>query len=225
MSRTKRYLIVLILSFPFALGVRYVLGRALREDLPTATKAYVRSRKDAPLSEPLSKLLANKARVCPPSKSHPLLGKSAHPIALRNDRGDLVRFDPADGEGPTVLVFYYGYQCIHCVAQLFALNEDIALFEELGARVIAISDDSPEHTAAQFKKFGRFQFTVLSDPENRLAQQYGVYQPASEDQPERRQHGTFLIGPDGKVFWVDVGNEPFLDNQSLLIEMARHAGR
>jgi peroxiredoxin Q/BCP len=224
MTKIQRYLLVLIASFPFALCVRHVLGRVLQEDLPTATMAYVRSRKEKPLSEPLSQLLADARHPAPPSQPHSLLGRSAPEIALANDIGQTHRWDTRSDQESTLVIFYYGYKCVHCVAQLFALNEDIALFEELGVRVVAISDDPPEHIAAQLKKHGRFDFPLLSDPGNRVAQAYGVYQPPSDGRPELRQHGTFLIGRDGRVFWVDVGQEPFLDTRSLLIQLARHNG-
>ena len=90
--------------------------------------------------------------------------------------------------------------------------------------MVTISDDSPEHTAGQFKKHGRFRFPVLSDPGNTVAEAYGVYQPAGGDRPESRQHGIFVINRDGRVSWTNLGSKPYLDNRSLLIEIARGAG-
>jgi peroxiredoxin len=225
--RIGRYLVVVVLSFPLALGVRYVLGRLLQEDLPTAAVAYVREHKEKPLSEPLRLILAQAAPagpVGPASDNHPLLGRPAIGFALPDDRGKMVRVDAAADGRPVVLVFYLGYGCVHCVAQLFALDEDIALFDELGARVVAVSPDPPELTAARFKKHGRFRFAVLADPDYRVAQAYGVYHPAAGDEPERLLHGTFLIGTGGRVLWANVGSEPYLDNRSLLRALARDAG-
>jgi peroxiredoxin len=221
MARIKRYLLVVVLSFPLALGVRYVLGRLLQEDLPTASAAYVRAHKEKPLSEPLQKILAGRAGTG--GQNHPLLGRAAPGFALPDDRGEPVRVDAAADGRPVVLVFYLGYGCVHCVAQLFALDEDVALFDELGARVVAVSPDPPELTAARFKKHGRFRFAVLADPDYRVAEAYGVYRPAAGDEPERLLHGTFLIGPGGRVFWANVGAEPYLDNRTLLIEIDRNA--
>jgi peroxiredoxin len=194
----------------------------LQEDLSTATMTYVRSRKEQTLSEPLSQILADSRHTAVATQFHIMLGRSAPEFTLVNDQGQSVTWNTKKVDGPTVIVFYYGYKCIHCVAQLFALDEDIALFEELGVHVVAISDDPPEHTAAQFKKHGRFRFTVLSDPGNQVAEAFGVYQPPWNGGSEVRRHGTFLVGSDGCIFWVDIGKEPFLDSKSLLIHLARH---
>jgi peroxiredoxin len=119
-----------------------------------------------------------------------------------------------------VVVFYYGYWCSHCVAQLFALNEDIDKFRALGGQVIAISADPPEQTAERFAQYGRFDFPVLSDADNRTAQRYDVFRAANGDQPAEQRHGTFLIGANGRVLWCNTGDKPFLDNKSLLHHLA-----
>ena len=48
------------------------------------------------------------------------------------------------------------------MSQLFALQDDLSKFHELGAEVIAISADTPQETTVKFAKFGGFTFPVLS---------------------------------------------------------------
>src|SRR5262249_13085079 len=129
------------------------------------------------------------------------------------------------GRGPVVLVFYYGYYCNHCVAQLFALHEDVKKFRELGAEVIAVSADPPELTRQRFERSGAFAFPVLADPGHKAAQRYGVFRPAAGNVPEELRHGTFVIGRDGRVHWAYRGSEPFTGNATLLYELARLEGR
>jgi peroxiredoxin len=226
-DRTKcwlRYAIVTVLSFPLALGIRFCLQTLLAEDLATGARAIVRQEKGLPLSEPLEKILSDSNFKPHSTQAHRLLSQTAPDFTLADDQLNQVSLSRLCRNGPVVLVFYYGYFCPHCVSQLFALNDDIKLFKELGVQVIAVSADSPEVTTQRFQEFGRFGFSVLSDPGNQVAQQYGVYQPASAGRPESLVHATFLIGTDGRIFWANLGEQPFFDNKTLLVEMARHQG-
>lgn len=216
LARWQRYLVVFVLSFPFALGLRAVLQRVLPVDYAANALAYLRTNDKRPLSEPLAALLAEDLDETP-TQPHPLLGRPAPDFALLDVDRKETRLSDHLRRGPVVVVFYYGYGCTHCVAQLFAVNEDIALFRELGAEVIAVSADTPEHTAGRYRRFGRFDFPVLSDPENQVAATYNVYDPKTES----LAHGTFVIGPDGVVHWANRGGEPFLGNRTLLRVLAR----
>ncbi len=220
----QRYLAILALSFPLALGLREALSWVLPADLAASAKAYVRGKDKRPLSEPLARLLADPDHPDVPTQPHPLLGKQAIAFDLLDHTGSPRQIGLLLGNKPVVLVFYYGYHCPHCVAQLFALNEDVSLFRELGGEVVAVSADPPEKTASQMARHGGFHFAVLSDPDNRVAQTYGVYKPAAGEEPESLAHATFLIGADGAVAWVNLGSEPFLDNKTLLRRLARAAG-
>jgi thioredoxin-dependent peroxiredoxin len=220
----QRYLLVTVLSFPLALGIREVLIRVLPEDLAAGAIAVVRKEKERPLSEPLARILADTSYTPRATQPHPLLGQVAADFALRNCDGQEISLARLRQQGPVVVIFYYGYYCPHCVSQLFGINEDVALFNELGVHIVALSSDPPEMTAKQFKKYGRFGFEVVSDPEWKVAQAYGVYHPETAGQPESLVHATFLVGKDGHVFWANTGPEPFLDNKTLLRELAEHCG-
>jgi peroxiredoxin len=220
----RLYLVVFVLSFPFALVLRAVLQALLAPDLAGAAVALVRQEKQQPLSEPLAAIVSDARFVARPTQRHPLLGRPAPDFTLSDDRGNKVRLAALLGKGPAVLVFYYGYYCPHCVSQLFGLNEDVALFRELGVQLVAVSADPPADTAARFREFGRFNFAVVSDPENRVAARYGVYRPGTDERPADLDHATFLIGADGRVFWAHLGKRPFFDNKTLLVEIARKMG-
>ncbi len=184
-------------------------------------KAYLRSEKTRPLVEPLHEILADAKFVPQESQPHELLDKTAPDFELPDDGGKLVSLKTLLDEGPVVLVFYYGYHCNHCVGQLFGLNEDLPRFVEMGTQVVAISGDPVDLTAKRFAEYGRFGFPVLSDKDNRVAQQFGVFRPEADGQPELLLHGTFVVNTDGTVLWTNTGNKPFLDNQTLLTVIAR----
>ena len=189
--------------------------------LANDAKAYLRSEKTRPLVEPLHEILSDAKFVPKESQPHELLGKTAPDFELPDDGGVLVSLKALLNEGPVVLVFYYGYHCNHCVGQLFGLNEDLPRFVEMGTQVVAISGDPVDLTAKRFAEYGRFYFPVLSDKDNRVAQQFGVFQSEADGKPEMQLHGTFVINSDGMVLWANTGNKPFLDNQTLLTVIAR----
>jgi peroxiredoxin Q/BCP len=221
----QRYVVVTVASFPLALVIRFFLQIALPENLARDAQALVREEKEAPLSEPLQRILSAGHSRPGPSQLHPLVHHEAPDFTLCDDLGNAVHLHEVWRKRPVVLVFYYGYSCPHCVAQLFGLNEDARLFEELGADIYAVSADLPTETAKKLKTYGRFHFAVLSDPDYAVAARYGVYQPPSEGRPRLLVHGTFLIGTDGRIFWATQGPKPFLDNKTLLVEIGRHLGK
>ena len=187
-------------------------------------KAFLRSEKIRPLVEPLHEILADAKFVPQESQPHALFGKAAPDFELPDDGGGLVSLKALLNEGPVVVVFYYGYHCNHCVGQLFGLNEDLHRFTELGTQVVAISGDPVDLTAKRFEEYGRFGFPVLSDKDNKVAQQYGAFQPEADGKPESQRHGTFVIDGEGQVLWANTGNKPFLDNKTLLTVIAAQHG-
>lgn len=179
--------------------------------------AYLAATQTTKLTDALSAILADDSFRPVSTQPHSLVQQSAPHFSL-HDSDNAPRSLTEWSGRPMVLVFYYGYGCSHCVAQLFAIDKDLPLFRELGAQVIALSADTPEHTRKRFGKYGAFDFPVLSDPENGVAAAYGVAEG------ERLDHGTFVINSDGKVVWAYQGGTPFLDNRTLLHVIAKTEG-
>lgn len=189
-------------------------------------KAYLDVAKPQELSTDLATILGDREFHVAETQSHPLVGKPATDFSLADRTGKQRALSELRNGRPLVLVFYYGYGCSHCVAQLFGLDKDLRYFQELGCEIVAVSSDTPEMTRKQFAKYGEFHFPVLSDPENKVAETYGVFTPAKEGQGESLNHGTFVIAPSGLVVWANQGSQPFLDNKSLLrlVSAARQSG-
>lgn len=203
----------------------HLLGKS-HADVAKEALEYLRSKKPAPLSGKLSELLSDPKFRPVPTQAHPTLGKPAPLFTLADPDGKSWSLESHLAEGPVVVIFYYGYYCNHCVSQLFDINEDIERFRELGAHVVAISADPPEETKAKFRLYGSFHFPVVSDPGNKVAEEYFVYQPSHPGQEDAMlSHGTFLIARSGKLVWAHTGPEPFADNRSLLYELAKLEGK
>jgi peroxiredoxin len=183
-------------------------------------EAYLAVVQEEKLSAPLEELLNDAAFVRAESEEHPLLGKQFLDFQLTNSAGQMVSLSDYTKQGPVVLVFYYGYTCSHCVAQLIGLQEDLKYFHELGAEIVAFSPDTVEFTQEKYKEYGAFEFPVLADPDYAIAEKYGVFAPATPDAPEDLLHGTFVIDETGKVIFANRGYQPFVDNKSLLYWLA-----
>jgi peroxiredoxin len=176
-------------------------------------------------------LTAARAQSLPPEKlaekrtavgqASPLVGTKAPDFELTDTEGHQVALRDLRRTGPVIVVFYYGYYCSHCVAQLFALEEDLPKFAKHGVRIVALSADPPETTAARFRQYGRFHYPVLSDPGNKVAEQYGVYTPAVGDRDEDLKHATFVVDKAGHIVWGYTGSQPFVDNGLLLKLIAK----
>lgn len=164
----------------------------------------------------LPAILADESHETAVTEEHPLLGQAAPEFSLLDPYRSRKTLKELNEDGPVIVVFYYGYFCNHCVAQLFALNDDLKLFQEAGATIVAISADAPEETAKKYAKYGDFNLTVLSDPDNRVAEAFGVFSRGKDDTEDDLKHGTFVIDRSGVVVWVQSGYTPFTDNRSLL---------
>lgn len=68
-----------------------------------------------------------------------------------------------------------------------------------------VSVDTPEDNKA-FAEKEQADFPILSDPERKVAEAYGVLSPPRPDDPTRPRYARrwmFYIGPDGKLLKVD----------------------
>jgi peroxiredoxin len=90
--------------------------------------------------------------------------------------------------GPVVISFYRGEWCPFCNIELRALQEALPKMQALGATLIAISPEKPDHGIVMTEK-NKLAFPVLSDFGNKVAQQFGI---------------VFRIGDDLKEFSKNV---------------------
>ena len=187
-------------------------------------EAYLHVAQSQRLTEGLSVILADTSFQPVESQPHELLNHPAADFVLPDETRTDQRLTDLGKDRPLVVVFYLGYGCSHCVAQLLALDKDLHYFRELDADIVAVSADTPEHTTERFTEYGRFGFSVLADVDYAVSQGWGAHIPETDERPEFIHHGTFIVDRNGKVIWSHLGKEPFLDNKSLLQIIARSQG-
>lgn len=185
---------------------------------------YIQAAQPSQLTAGLSEILSSPSFQPADSQNTSLLNQHAPEFSLPDDSQTLQHLSQLGQNRPLVVVFYLGYGCSHCVAQLVSLERDSHYFRELDADIIAISADSPQHTAERFAEYGRFGFTVLSDADHAVSKEWGVFHEHTDDTDQWMDHGTFVLDRNGNVIWSHQGSEPWLDNKTLLHIIAKSQG-
>jgi len=76
-------------------------------------------------------------------------------------------------ESLVVLNFYRGGWCPYCNFELGALQKLVPEFEAAGAKLIAITPETPDHSMGTKEK-NELSFDILSDAGNQVAKQFGL---------------------------------------------------
>ena len=127
------------------------------------------------------------------------LGTKAPDFTLPDQNGDLHSLSEYKGK-KVILYFYPKDNTPGCTKQACGFAERYPQFTEKGAVVLGISKDSVASHKKFEEKYG-LPFTILSDPELKVIQAYGVWK-------EKMNYGkismgvvrtTYLIDEEGKI--------------------------
>ena len=129
------------------------------------------------------------------------IGSAAPEFSLEgSDNTDEGRhiYSLADYRGQVVvLVFYPGDNTPVCTRQLNAYTDDIERFEEVGARVLAISPQSVVSHDEFSCKQGGFAFPLLADTDKVVGERYGILGPLGF-----YRRSIFVIDGEGILRWA-----------------------
>ena len=130
------------------------------------------------------------------------VGSQAPIFTLLNQQEQPVSLN--DFRGKKVLVYFYPKALTPgCTTQACGLRDSKSELDELGLVVLGISPDTPKKLA-QFIEKKALNFTLLSDPDHKVAEQFGVW-------GEKKFMGktydgihriSFLIDENGKIIHV-----------------------
>jgi peroxiredoxin len=127
----------------------------------------------------------------------------------------------ADFKGkPTLLIFYVGHTCSHCMQQLQTFETVAEDFKKQGIEIIAISPDSVEEAplANKFAKTkGGFPFKLVSAKGIETFQAYRAY----DDFEKLPLHVVAIVDAKQQLRWLDVGYKPFMEAKFTLEEAKR----
>ena len=121
-------------------------------------------------------------------------GTPAPDFTLENDSGEAVTLSSLNGK-PVVLYFYPKDDTPGCTTQACGIRDAYADFRAHGAVVLGVSPDD-EASHVKFKQKYSLPFTLLADPEHKVAEQYGVWK-------ERNMYGKKSMGIERSTFVID----------------------
>ena len=122
------------------------------------------------------------------------IGMKAPEFTLMDKRGNMVSL--SDFRGKKVVVYFYPKDSTPgCTRQACAFAKNYGRFEDKNAVVIGISKDS---VASHLKFAEKYElpFVLLSDPERRAIEAYGVWQ-------EKKNYGKVSMGVVRSTFVID----------------------
>jgi peroxiredoxin/Flp pilus assembly protein TadD len=142
----------------------------------------------------------------------------AAPSFTVSDRdGTPTSFERYQGK-PTILIFYLGFGCLHCIEQLQAFEPEVSSFKELGIDLVAVSTEDPKQLQLGMTNYDKpISIPLLADPELSAFKAWRCF----DDFEQKPLHGTFLIDAAGRVRWQDISFEPFTDVAFLKDEAKR----
>jgi thioredoxin-dependent peroxiredoxin len=157
--------------------------------------------------------------------SHLSFAQEAKPVKLKagdkapafqgkTDEGKPWKSKDHVGKKILVVYFYPKDQTPGCTAQACSYRDMQKEFADKDVEIIGVSGDTVESHQA-FKKAEKLNFTLLADPEGKIAAAFGV--------PVRSIGGglfasrwTFIIGPDGKIAHKDEKVDAGKDSATVL---------
>ena len=139
--------------------------------------------------------------------------------SLPDQTGETRLFGEFKGR-PTVLLFYLGSGCSHCIEQLNTFGPMAKEYADAGFNLVAVSTERAEDlhkTYALAKAEDGFPFPILADETLATFKAYRAF----DDFETMPLHGTFLLDADGLVRWQDISFQPFTQAKWLLEESKR----
>lgn len=121
-------------------------------------------------------------------------GDQAPDFTLLDDTGREVSL--ADFRGRTLVLYAYpAAMTSGCTTQACDFRDNLEAFNGIGVEVVGISPDKPEKLA-KFRAKEGLNFTLVSDPDRSVLEQYGAY-------GEKTMYGKKTMGVIRSTFIID----------------------
>ncbi|MDP9888059.1 peroxiredoxin [Pseudarthrobacter enclensis] len=129
------------------------------------------------------------------SADAPALGSLAPDFELANQYGEPVRLSSFRGQNVALVFYPFAFSGI-CTGELCEIRDNLGLFDDSNAVVLAVSVDSKFSLRAYAAQEG-YTFDLLADfwPHGGVAGAYGVFDAGSG----MAKRATFIIDAEGRV--------------------------
>jgi peroxiredoxin Q/BCP len=138
------------------------------------------------------------------------VGDQAPDFTLQDQDGKPVTLSRALQAGPVILAFYPKAFTPGCNKQNSNFRDKYAEVEKAGAQVYGVSTDSVE-TQKKFKAEFKLPYSLLSDPDGKVARQYSGTMPLVGV----ANRANFVVGQDGKITQIVEGGDAVDPNAAI----------
>ncbi|MCA9295594.1 MAG: redoxin domain-containing protein [Phycisphaerales bacterium] len=134
-------------------------------------------------------------------------GDHAPGFELPQKAGDTVDVGAVIGTEPVVLLFFpFAFSSV-CTAEMCHMRDNWTSYEGTGAKVFAISIDSP-FVVDKYRQEQKTPFPILSDFNKTVAKQYGALHDDLMGLKGVTKRAAFVIDRDGTVVYDWVTDDP-----------------
>ena len=144
------------------------------------------------------------------------VGQQAPLFTLHAQDGSTLDLASRQGKGWTVLYFYPKAGTPGCTTQACAFRDAIKVIRNENADVFGISTDDVEDLQ-KFHKEHQLTFTLLSDPDAKVTEAYGVKMPVVTV----AKRWTFILDPSLVIRQIDDDVEPAMDAMRVAKELQK----
>ncbi|MEM9920870.1 MAG: redoxin domain-containing protein [Bacteroidota bacterium] len=131
------------------------------------------------------------------------IGEKAPNFTLRASDTKEVSLEDFKGHNVVLLFFPLAFTGV-CTTELCTMRDDIATYDGLDAKVLAISVDSP-FTLDKFKSDQNLNFPLLSDFNKTVSRAYGsLYEDFVLDMKGVSKRSAFVIDREGNLRYIEV---------------------
>jgi len=186
-----------------------VMGTQTFAEQRDGIDAALAAQAPAELLEGFGRIRADQAAVDYAARA-PKVGETAPDFTLTDQLGRQVSLARELQEGPVALLFYRGEWCPYCNAWLRTFGLRAAEFSQRGARLVAVSPQTPDNSLTMAEKHS-LEFPVLSDQDAEVIGSYGLkydvtapelYKAGGADLDEFNGEGRWIL-PAPAVFVID----------------------
>ncbi len=131
------------------------------------------------------------------------VGSKAPDFGLYSSEKEKVSLSDYKGKNVVLLFFPLAFTGV-CTKELCNVRDNIGIYNNSKAKVLAISVDSPQ-TLAKFKEDQQLNFPLLSDFNKTVSAAYGsLYETFSLDMKGVSKRSAFVIDANGIVRYIEV---------------------
>jgi peroxiredoxin Q/BCP len=142
------------------------------------------------------------------------VGDEAPEFEAVDDAGDEWKSEDHVGEKILVVYFYPKDMTSGCTKQACNYRDAQPELEEQGVEVVGVSRDTVE-SHKEFKEAEKLNFTLLADPDGKLAKAFGV-KPIKAGPLELSSRWTFVIDLEGHIAYKDDEVDAAKDTANVL---------